>query len=151
MDHLNHLLRLIKLAFISLLLIFGFVLWNPSFDLNISWNISANASKVKVSKSKKEIIEEYSLIDAPELVTVQKHCSGCHSNRLIAQNKNTREGWKETIQWMQATQGLWDLGKDEVQILDYLSANYAPQNSGRRANLTFAESDWYFLKDENVK
>jgi cytochrome c5 len=55
---------------------------------------------------------------------VQTWCTACHSARLITQAGKTRDGWRDTIRWMQATQGLRDLGEREDEILDYLSKNY---------------------------
>ena len=81
-----------------------------------------------------------------ELVRAQ--CTACHSGKLVAQNRATREGWQQMIRWMQATQGLWDLGKKEPIILDYLAKHYAPQEVGRRANLEVADIEWYILEME---
>jgi hypothetical protein len=47
---------------------------------------------------------------------------------------------------MQETQGLWDLGDQEKTILDYLAANYAPEESSRRANLDMDAIEWYILE-----
>ena len=55
---------------------------------------------------------------------VSAWCTACHSATLIRQTGMTRESWLETIRWMQETQGLWDLGAKEDEILDYLSKNY---------------------------
>ncbi len=74
---------------------------------------------------------------------VRAQCTACHSAKLITQNRATREGWQHMIRWMQAEQGLWDLGEQEPAILDYLSRYYAPQKQGRRAPLTNVE--WYEL------
>ena len=74
---------------------------------------------------------------------VMTTCGACHSLNLVTQNRATREGWKDIIVWMQETQKLWDLGEREPIILDYLSKNYAPTNSGRRKNLVGLE--WYNL------
>ena len=41
------------------------------------------------------------------------------------------------------TQKLWDLGENEILILDYLEKNYAPKEQGRRAPLK--DIDWYEL------
>ena len=71
-------------------------------------------------------------------------CSGCHSTKLVTQNRATREGWKELIVWMQETQKLWDLGENEPPILDYLAKHYGPENKGRRENLENIE--WYELE-----
>ncbi|HMQ59994.1 MAG TPA: hypothetical protein PKE06_04955 [Flavilitoribacter sp.] len=86
------------------------------------------------------------LIYADGFETVRKNCTACHSGKLVAQNKATREGWEETIRWMQATQGLWDLGDAEAEILDYLAANYAPAETGRRTNLDVENIEWYMLE-----
>jgi len=72
-------------------------------------------------------------------------CTACHSAKLVTQNRATREGWKEMIIWMQATQGLQDLGENEKPILDYLAKHYAPQELGRRANINMDEVEWYIL------
>ncbi len=72
---------------------------------------------------------------------VRSQCMACHSTRLVAQNRSTREGWLQMIRWMQDTQGLWPLGDAEPVILDYLAKNYGPLESGRRRPLevTFDE------------
>lgn len=79
---------------------------------------------------------------------IRANCTACHSGKLVAQNRATREGWKQMIRWMQETQGLWDLGKNEPIILDYLAKYYAPQEVGRRANIDMAEVEWYILELE---
>jgi hypothetical protein len=77
---------------------------------------------------------------------VRSACTSCHSSKLITQNRATRDGWKQMIRWMQATQGLPDLGKREVIILDYLAKNYAPKDEGRRMVLDQSEIEWYALQ-----
>jgi cytochrome c1 len=68
--------------------------------------------------------------------TVKQHCMVCHSAKFIIHQRGTRDIWLEMIKWMQKTQGLWDLGKDEAIILDYLEKNYAPDDKEvRRKNL----------------
>lgn len=76
---------------------------------------------------------------------VRRSCTSCHSSKLVIQNRATREGWKQMIVWMQATQGLQDFGKYEVKILDYLEKNYAPTDVGRRQNLHVDKEDWYVI------
>lgn len=77
--------------------------------------------------------------------TVIANCTNCHAADLITQNRGTKERWTELIHWMQETQGLWDLGANEAIIVDYLSTYYAPEQHGRRANLT--DIQWYELKE----
>ena len=72
-------------------------------------------------------------------------CGACHSLKLVTQNRATKQGWLDMIRWMQETQKLWDLGDNEEKILNYLAKNYAPENKGRRENLT--NIDWYVLEN----
>lgn len=74
---------------------------------------------------------------------IKGQCSGCHSLKLVAQNKLTRQGWKDLIVWMQREQNLWDLGELEKPILDYLEAHCSPTQRGRRKPLS--KIDWYVL------
>lgn len=82
--------------------------------------------------------------DGEGLMTVVANCTACHSAKLVTQNRMTREGWEQTIRWMQKTQNLWDLGPNEAVILDYLATHYAPEKKGRRQNL--ADIEWYELQ-----
>ncbi|MDH3698354.1 MAG: monoheme cytochrome C [Flavobacteriaceae bacterium] len=84
------------------------------------------------------------LKDAEGLMTVVNNCTNCHSALLVTQNRMNEERWKTTIKWMQETQNLWDLGKNEDIIIKYLVTNYPSQKKGRRANLQFI--DWYELE-----
>jgi len=79
---------------------------------------------------------------------VRGTCTPCHSAKLVTQNRATRAGWSQMIRWMQETQGLWDLGKQEPIILDYLATHYAPKEEGRRANLEVEAIEWYVLELE---
>ncbi|MFT5166742.1 MAG: hypothetical protein ACI8P3_001974 [Saprospiraceae bacterium] len=85
------------------------------------------------------------LIYATGFDQVRAHCTVCHSAKLVTQNRATKEGWEQMIQWMQATQGLWDLGANQDRIIDYLATNYAPEQKGRRENLNIEEVEWYIL------
>lgn len=85
------------------------------------------------------------LVDAPGLTETVNNCTTCHSAKLILQNRMNKERWHATIRWMQETQNLWPLGANENIIVNYLVANYPPQEKGRRAVLK--NIDWYELKD----
>ena len=87
---------------------------------------------------------ESGLIYDKGYLLVKQNCANCHSLELVTQNNASRAGWEENIRWMQETQGLWDLGTSEGPILDYLSKNYGPKESSRRANLKNIE--WYDYK-----
>jgi hypothetical protein len=55
---------------------------------------------------------------------VMANCSGCHSTRLVTQNRMSLEGWLHTIRWMQEKHNLWDLGDGETKIVAYLGKHY---------------------------
>lgn len=84
-------------------------------------------------------------IDAPGMVETIQNCTNCHSSKLVIQNRMNHERWIATIRWMQESQNLWDLGKNEDIIVDYLVTNYPPGIVGRRKNLS--DIDWYELKE----
>lgn len=85
------------------------------------------------------------LKDAEGLMTVVNNCTNCHSAQLVIQNRMSEEMWIETIRWMQETQNLWDLGKNEKIIVNYLVTNYPSTNTGRRENIT--DIEWYTLNE----
>lgn len=85
------------------------------------------------------------LIDAEGLMEVVNNCTNCHSAKLVTQNRMNAERWAATIDWMQETQNLWDLGGNEEIIINYLVTNYPPQKKGRRQALT--NIDWYELEE----
>ena len=77
-------------------------------------------------------------VDGPGRQIVIAQCTGCHSGRLVQQNRATRDGWESLIRWMQKEHGLWNLTPDvEAQVLDYLATYYgrAGEGSGRRLPL----------------
>ncbi len=83
-------------------------------------------------------------IQGDHLELVIANCTGCHSSKLIIQNRADKEGWKAMIEWMQRTQNLPDLGENEEKIISYLSTYYAPTEQGRRKPLT--DIAWYELE-----
>lgn len=148
MDPLDHLNRLISFIFIALILIFTFSIMAPMVNFEwrkIKWTKTKTLQKFTPSKAME--YTDVAWADSPHLPVVKRHCTGCHSNRLILQNRSTREGWQEMIRWMQETQGLWELGTDEVIVLEYLSTYYAPQKTGRRAYIDPATVEWYVLEE----
>lgn len=88
---------------------------------------------------------ESGLIIDHGFTVVKAQCGSCHSTKLVAQNNLSRQGWIELIRWMQKEQNLWDLGKQEEIILDYLEKNFAPKNNGRRKKLEI--ENWYVLNE----
>ena len=85
------------------------------------------------------------LVEADGLMEVVNNCTSCHSAKIIIQNRMNTERWNATIKWMQETQNLWDLGKNQEIIVNYLVTNYPPKAKGRRMALT--DIEWYDLED----
>jgi len=65
---------------------------------------------------------------------VRASCIACHSPQLCLRQKGTLQTWTEIIRWMQRDGGLPALSQDiETRILAYLTRNYGPDDSYRRA------------------
>lgn len=88
--------------------------------------------------------KETGLIAEGHWLLVKQTCTGCHSAKLITQNRANAEGWSQMIDWMQETQGLWELGTNEAKIVSYLAEHYAPEATGRRKALEVEE--WYLIE-----
>ena len=53
------------------------------------------------------------------------YCTACHSERIIAQQGQTRGGWIELLEWMVDEQGMAEIEEPDLSaVLDYLTANY---------------------------
>ncbi len=123
------------------------VTWAMTFSDVRVWLSSQAVSEVAVQEEQPEIVDDIHVATGLKAGTglqlVIRNCTGCHSAKLVTQNRMDRKTWATTIKWMQQTQGLWDLGENTDIILDYLSEHYAPTKKGRRAQLT--EVEWYEL------
>jgi hypothetical protein len=68
---------------------------------------------------------------------VRNNCIGCHSSKLVTQQRGTAQQWLTMIRWMQAKQNLWQFDPDtEARIIAYLAENYPPDAAQRRAALS---------------
>ncbi|MEQ9220273.1 MAG: cytochrome C [Cyclobacteriaceae bacterium] len=150
---INNLSRLVNLllALTSVLLIFFIMVMLLKFDMlafpddsKVSADVNDTTRSTLTENISTEVADPYTVLEADDaLPIVVGNCTNCHSAKLIAQNRATREGWQDLIRWMQETQKLWDLGENEDIILDYLAEHYAPEDIGRRKNLENIE--WYEL------
>lgn len=53
------------------------------------------------------------------------YCAACHSERIVAQQGLTREGWIELLEWMVLDQEMEEIEEpDYTLIIDYLAKNY---------------------------
>ena len=149
------LLVLVNVCFISCLLSFGYLLFGdmlaPMFETTPVLVKKASSQQDSAEEDERVVDGIHlktGLVYAEGFAIVRSQCTACHSAQLITQNRATRAGWLDMIRWMQATQGLWDLGENEKTIVDYLAKHYAPEEVGRRANLDVAAIEWYILELE---
>ncbi|MEM8791451.1 MAG: aldehyde dehydrogenase [Pseudomonadota bacterium] len=70
--------------------------------------------------------DEYGvLFTAPGVEETFAYCSGCHSERIVAQQGLTRDGWIEILEWMVEEQGMGEIDEPDLTIvLDYLATHY---------------------------
>ena len=150
----NLVLGTIKAILLVVCGVFIFTLFGNPFDFNWQQPIPAtnnsSSNQIAIADEDWDKIENgihlrSGLVYAEHFDLIRANCTACHSGKLVAQNRATREGWEQMIRWMQETQGLWDLGKNEPIILDYLAKYYAPQETGRRAHLDMKQIEWYIL------
>ena len=65
------------------------------------------------------------LFEAEGVEETYYNCIACHSERIVAQQGLTREGWDELLDWMVEEQGMPELDAEtNVIVLDYLSNYY---------------------------
>jgi hypothetical protein len=55
------------------------------------------------------------------------YCTGCHSSRLVRNQRMTRQQWDETLSWMTERHNMAPLeGEDRARFLDYLTQAFGP-------------------------
>ena len=150
---IRHLTVVIVVFFMVMAIILIYVLIDPNLS-----SFTSNEEKSSISeystipeiddadfnKIENGIHIRTGFIDGDGLMLVVNNCTNCHSAKLVTQNRMSKERWLATIRWMQETQNLWDLGKNEEPIVNYLATYYAPTKKGRRQNL--ADIQWYELE-----
>ena len=138
----------LSLTLVVMVILSLFYIASPSTFVNaaqLKWPSSPESSEVQVVKPN---FQGNQLVAAEGVSLIKRHCLGCHSDQLIIQNRMSRERWEDNITWMQETQGLWNLGRDHIGVIDYLAEHYAPLEVGRRSNLDLSQIEWYQLEDE---
>lgn len=125
------------------------ILYNPDLLMPAEEDINEEYVSVPVEDDPERVENgihvRTGLVDGEGLMAVVNNCTNCHSAQLVTQNRMNKERWVATIRWMQETQNLWDLGKNEDIIVNYLVTNYPVTKKGRRAQLENIE--WYELRD----
>lgn len=93
--------------------------------LNVLGAITAAALTTSISMTAANSSEFGVLVQDKGVEETFAYCSACHSERLVAQQGLTREGWSELMEWMIEEQGMAPIEEpDRTLVLDYLSKNY---------------------------
>ena len=79
-------------------------------------------------QGRSEVIYEIGIFHpAPGAQITYDLCTACHSEMIIAQQGQTRDGWDEILVWMVEEMGMAELlEEDREQVLDYLGTYYNP-------------------------
>jgi cytochrome c len=77
-------------------------------------------------QGRSEVIYDVGLLHvAPGAQITYDYCTACHSEMIIAQQGQDRDGWDEILVWMVEDMGMFELLEEErEQILDYLATYY---------------------------
>jgi hypothetical protein len=142
--------RLLTLLFMLFLMVGGLLVYyttNPDFFTYNTETETVASVPIDVDEDRIEngIHVRTGLVDAEGLMTVVNNCTNCHSSKIILQNRMNTERWNTTIKWMQETQNLWELGKNQEVIVNYLVTNYPVKDKGRRDILS--NINWYVLEN----
>ncbi|MFD2588882.1 monoheme cytochrome C [Croceitalea marina] len=151
---IRHLTIVIVVFFMAMAAVLLYIMVDPSLssfksnknEITVSdYEVVSEMDEADYDKIENGIHVRTGFVDSDGLMLVVNNCTNCHSAKLVTQNRMSKERWLATIRWMQETQNLWDLGKNEEIIVNYLATNYAPSKKGRRQNLT--DIEWYELEE----
>ena len=145
--------RMMGLIFVMFLLVGGFLVYLMIDPTLSAFQSEPEPTLIAVAPPEEDDFDKIEngihlrtgFVEGEGLMTVVNNCTNCHSAKLVTQNRMDADGWRKTIKWMQETQNLWDLGKNEDIIVRYLAMYYAPGKKGRRLNLTNIQ--WYVLEE----
>jgi hypothetical protein len=88
----------------------------------------------KVDDAGRPVDPSTGLVLADDYELVATHCVACHSAQQFLRQRGTHATWQGIIDWMQATQGLWEFPEGvEERIVGYLATHYGPEGTWRRA------------------
>ena len=92
--------------------------------------ISGVAAQMTVEddEGRTEVIYEIGMFHpAPGAQLTYDFCAVCHSEVIIVQQGQTREGWDDILVWMVEDMGMAELHEEDRDlILDYLGTYYSP-------------------------
>jgi hypothetical protein len=151
-EELPNVLNRLKFLIWGVVLVLIFILVGGSFVLFFQSNEIQYIEQMSSDEEWEE--DEFEIVNGQEVTTgllvdknwtlIKRHCTQCHTTKIITQNRASREGWENMISWMQETQNLWDLGEDHDGVIDYLTRNYGIVKNGIYSELII--EDWYEIE-----
>lgn len=98
-------------------------MWRPSVRRKVSGRGAAALAAVLTlgaSAATADVLVEENGVDL-----IYAYCTACHSEMIVAQQGQTREGWEKLLVWMVDEQGMAEIDEpDRTEVLDYLEAHY---------------------------
>jgi len=94
--------------------------------------VSAGATLAEITvtddQGRSEVIYDVGVLHPmPGAQITYDYCAACHSEMIIAQQGQTREGWDDILVWMVEDMGMNEIiEEDRNMILDYLAEYYNP-------------------------
>jgi cytochrome c len=104
------------------------VLGVATFAITVGSLQASSETTVTDDQGRTEVIYDVgTLHPMPGAQITYDYCTACHSEMIIAQQGQTREGWDEILVWMVEEMGMGELDtEDRDKILDYLAEYYNP-------------------------
>ncbi len=77
--------------------------------------------------------------EGPNRELVAHFCSACHSGKIVANQRMSRERWDEALSWMTERHGMPPLeGEYREMFLDYLAQAFGERTAEQHRRLPFA-------------
>ncbi|MEM6577807.1 MAG: aldehyde dehydrogenase [Pseudomonadota bacterium] len=104
----------------------------PVCGASIVCLVSALGTRAEITvtdeQGRSEVIYDVGILHPmPGAQITHDYCTACHSEMIIAQQGQTREGWDDILVWMVEDMGMNEIDEEDRNlILDYLAAYYNP-------------------------
>lgn len=109
----------------------AFTLSNGSFKEYVQWaETSPQAAKQRraLGPAVHSQVSNSKLPETSGKATVQRMCGRCHPIDMVTNERHDRAGWSSIVQAMVA-RGATGTDEEIRQVIDYLTANFAPQSA----------------------
>ncbi|WP_245626900.1 aldehyde dehydrogenase [Aestuariivita boseongensis] len=95
---------------------------------SVGTGVALAETTVTDDQGRTEVIYDVGILHPmPGAQLTYDYCTVCHSEMIIAQQGQTRDGWDEILVWMVDEMGMGEIDEtDREMILDYLATYYSP-------------------------